>query len=133
MKAGGGRDLLPRVYQLLHHHQRRKNARAQVQKVHFIIIISFVVYSLVDCLNLFLILGRGRPKRNANATDESDSHDESKDSSVVESEEPAKNAEAEAKTNDAPVENNTHDAKDEAANNNAEAAKVSWKVCVLCI
>ncbi|XP_044267561.1 cilia- and flagella-associated protein 251-like [Tribolium madens] len=65
---------------------------------------------------------RGRPKKGSqNATDESDSHDESKDVTMTENESHAKNDES--KKESQPVENNTHEEKEEMANNNAETTK----------
>lgn len=76
-------------------------------------------------IEFMYFIGRGRPKRNANVTDESDSHDDTKDSSATEGEEAPKNAETDGKSNEVPMENNTHENKEEPANNNAaEAAKV---------
>lgn len=69
---------------------------------------------------VYTFAARGRPKRNAK-DEESDSHDESKDtSSATETEESGKNEEVDAKSNDVAVENNAHEAKEESANNNAE-------------
>lgn len=71
--------------------------------------------------------GRGRPKRNAAAAEESDSHEDNKDTSTMETEEQPKADVADGKPDEAPVENNVHaDDKEEVANNNGEIEKVSW-------
>jgi archaellum component FlaD/FlaE len=68
--------------------------------------------------------GRGRPKKGAqNAADESDSQNESKDVTMTENENQAKNDDT--KKESQPVENNTHEEKEELANNNAEVSKVN--------
>lgn len=65
----------------------------------------------------FLLLARGRPKKSA----EESSDSQASEASITENED--------AKTNDEPknesAETNSHEEKEETANNNAEASKVS--------
>lgn len=82
-------------------------------------------------LLFFKIEARGRAAKKVEKEESSDSHDENKsETSATENEEQVKNNDETKSETDA-AEANSHDEKEEPANNNAEAEKVSDCVIAL--